>query len=241
VQQGQGSIFNNRLTSMCIEEPKWEAFPDFSVKLSCAPVHLFRINVADCYPKIAACYSDVLSKQELDRALRFFHKKDRMSYLVRRFYRRKILSCFASSPAQTLVFSTAGNKKPVVDGLEFNVSHSAGYVVVAVSSFPIGVDLEHVNPSFDFTSIVASCFNNEERIFVSGESARFFALWTRKEAVLKATGEGLTDHLPQIGCMGYEVCRQGNVYQLKTLGFAKQYVLSLATMAPASDVKYWEI
>lgn len=222
-------------------EPDWEVFTGSNCRLSPDEIHLFRINVEDQYPHIAADYSNVFSAQELDRASRFFHEKDRVSYLVRRYYRRKILSCFMSCFPQALVFSTTGNKKPAINGVEFNVSHSGSFVVIAVSSSPVGIDLEYINPLFDYTSIVASCFNPQERHFVGTESAGFFTLWTRKEAILKATAEGLTDDLTQISCLDDEVTRHGTLYQLKTIGFNKQYVLSLATMKSHADYRYWEI
>lgn len=226
---------------MVIEEPKWETFTDFGTMLSARQVHLFRINVEDCYSKIAGCYSDVLSGQELDRGSRFLHMEDRERYLVGRYYLRQILSCFVSSSPRELQFSTIGNKKPVLNGVEFSVSHSNKYVVVGVNLGQLGVDLEFVNPLFDFISMLQVCFDFEERLFIGRDTFRFFTLWTRKEAILKASSEGLTDDLAGIGSLKNTVSRIGVSYNIRTFQWDEGYVLSVAMAVSYTPFSYWHV
>ena len=81
--------------------------------------------------------------------------------------------------------------------LRFNVSHSQGLAVVAVTRHrEIGVDVEEVRPLPDAQPIAERCFSGEEnRVFLgvpaADRLAAFFNCWTRKEAYLKALGDGL--------------------------------------------------
>jgi 4'-phosphopantetheinyl transferase len=237
---------------MFTEEPKWEVFTDFRSRLSPGEIHLFRINVEEWYPKIEDYYKEILSAEELDRASRFFFPKDRNGYIARRYFLRKILSCFLSSSPQDLEYSTVGNKKPTTSGIAFNVSHSNKYAVVAVHCNPLGVDVEYLDPEFDFKSILNSGFHVEERAFLSRSitatdsgiatgSAAFYALWTRKEALLKATAEGLNDDVGQIDCLANEVSRMGNLYSLRTFQIGEHYILSLATTDVFDNFRYWQV
>ncbi|HTX84476.1 MAG TPA: 4'-phosphopantetheinyl transferase superfamily protein [Streptosporangiaceae bacterium] len=101
-------------------------------------------------------------------------------------------------PAEVAVDRTCGrcgaqHGRPVLPGagLHASVSHSGEVVAVALTPRgPLGVDVEAVR-LIDFAAIAESVCTPAERIHVRAE-ADFFTVWTRKEAVLKATGEGLS-------------------------------------------------
>lgn len=84
-----------------------------------------------------------------------------------------------------------------LEGVHFNLSHCAGGILVAVADYPIGVDIETFRkPS---SGLLRRCMNDGEirQIEQSEEPLRTFAeLWTRKEAVGKCRGTGLTDDMP---------------------------------------------
>jgi 4'-phosphopantetheinyl transferase len=127
--------------------------------------------------------------------------------------------------------------KPAVSGIEFNLSHSGDFIVIALSHSGIGIDIEYLKRSFDFRDVLTNCFNEEEMSFVlQGDIAlNFYSLWTRKEAVLKATGEGLTDMLQLLNCLPDVVSRKEKSFKLITFRIQKDYVLSLATDAKQTD------
>lgn len=84
--------------------------------------------------------------------------------------------------------------KPMIDGLNFNLSHSDGGVAVAISDFPVGCDVEKVRA---YPRRVAEKFTADERKRLENTAendrdAAFFCLWTAKESYLKMTGEGLS-------------------------------------------------
>lgn len=84
-----------------------------------------------------------------------------------------------------------------LEGVHFNLSHCAGGILVAVADYPIGVDIETFRkPS---PALLRRCMNDDEmlRIERAEEPLQVFAeLWTRKEAVGKCRGTGLTDEMP---------------------------------------------
>ena len=73
--------------------------------------------------------------------------------------------------------------------IKFSVSHSGGMVILAASDKEIGADVQRVNPRS--VRVAERFFTEKENAYVSGDSARFFEIWTKKEAYAKWHGEGL--------------------------------------------------
>jgi 4'-phosphopantetheinyl transferase len=226
-----------------LSSPEWVPFRDYHLKLSPDQVHIFRINIEECYTCISGDLRDILSERELSKASKFLHLSDKKNYLVRKFFLRRILACFSTQAPEKLQFSQIGNRKPSLNNIQFNVSHSKEYAVIVVHSNPIGVDIEYIDADFAFEPILQTCFDFEEQVFVANGEARlrFYTLWTRKEAILKATGEGLIDNLSSVGCLNNDVIRHGQTYQITTLYCHKHYLLSLATIGGSKKLKHWHL
>jgi 4'-phosphopantetheinyl transferase len=80
--------------------------------------------------------------------------------------------------------------------LHFSVSHSDDQLAVAVSTAPVGIDIEHIGADCSWQAISETCFHRSERELLKGMCGpavreAFFEIWTRKEAYLKAIGTGL--------------------------------------------------
>jgi 4'-phosphopantetheinyl transferase len=114
-----------------------------------------------------------------------------------------ILSTYISAPAGTIRFAYGPNGKPALDatggaGLQFNLASSGKVALYAVTrQRSVGVDVETVRPLIDLTGLIARFFTPGETVLLAEltdlERERlFFAGWTRKEAYLKALGEGLS-------------------------------------------------
>ncbi len=83
---------------------------------------------------------------------------------------------------------------------DFNLSHSGGYVAAVVGEGRVGIDLQEENLSFDPLALASRFFSADEaktveKTPVCERSALFFRLWTQKEAVGKARGNGLSGTL----------------------------------------------
>ena len=113
---------------------------------------------------------------------------------------RQILGGCLQVPPQALTFTAGPNGKPAVPGLPlaFNLSHSGDVAVCAVAAGgQLGVDVEMIRPISDADDLSSRYFSRDEareflRLPATERLHAFFGVWTRKEAFLKATGEGMS-------------------------------------------------
>lgn len=78
--------------------------------------------------------------------------------------------------------------KPCVKGAFVSISHSGDLCVCAVSDRPVGIDTEKTDGRYDKA---VRLFNKREREYALKSPENFFIIWTKKEAALKITGEGI--------------------------------------------------
>jgi 4'-phosphopantetheinyl transferase len=174
--------------------------------------------------------------------------------VVSRILLRRVLGACLARPADRLEFITDANGKPhLADaaGLHFNLAHTGDLMVLAVTAgSPVGVDVERVRELKDACGIARRFFTARESGWLQGRrgkglSLAFFRLWTRKEAILKATGEGLSrglevlELLDKRGRLLPSVSRgsPGAVWRLHALEPAAGFVAALAVPADRGDVR----
>ena len=143
----------------------------------------------------------VLSKDELARAARFRFERDRDAFVrARAFLRRTLGSALLQDP-KALEFLVGPFGKPALAnarGLEFNLSHSGALALCAHAwGRPVGVDVEEHRAGVEGLDVAELFFTPREietlRALPEEERAHgFFLCWTRKEAYVKARGEGLS-------------------------------------------------
>lgn len=144
----------------------------------------------------------VLSSDERARHERFRFARDRRDYAAAHALLRTTLSwCTGDAPA-TWRFETTNSGKPFLPPgfpkLSFNLSHAHGIVACAVTeNSEVGIDVETIDRPADVERIAERFFAASERAALralmeeGARRARFFELWTLKEAFLKAIGSGL--------------------------------------------------
>jgi 4'-phosphopantetheinyl transferase len=145
-----------------------------------------------------------LSEDERARAGRFVFDSDRRCFAVARGTLRDILGRYLGIPSGDLVFAYSSHGKPVLargaggSDLRFNVSHADGLALVAVAlAREVGIDIERVREDFATDEMAARVFSLAELATIrmlpaAARCAAFFNCWTRKEAYVKARGEGLS-------------------------------------------------
>ena len=171
------------------------------IALRTGEIDLWRVDL-DRDPAEIDSLFELLSDDEGDRANKYVFAGDRTHFIVGRATLRKIIGGYLGTSPEEIAFSVRHYGKPYLSGvdrdLRFNVSHSKGIAVIAVTlNREVGVDIEFVDPEFDVFSVAPSVFSPVEVSRLSSmaphlQTAAFFVGWTRKEALLKAMGDGLS-------------------------------------------------
>jgi 4'-phosphopantetheinyl transferase len=182
----------------CMEIVTWTPAPR-SPALVPGEVHIWR-GWLDRSDTERARLSALLNEEETARANRFVFERDREHFVVARGTLREILSNYLPGPPASFQFATAKFGKlslPLHPKFRFNVSHSHGLALYAVSlTREVGIDVEKIRPEFTGEDIAARYFSSAEqeelkRVSAAERALAFFLCWTRKEAYIKARGEGL--------------------------------------------------
>lgn len=171
----------------------------FSAELEPNGLHVYRIPVSKD-PVVLTQLSAVLNADELERAYRYMKVQDQHRFICGRASLRQILSHYTGLSPEEIQFSTGKGHKPGMATHPetcFNLSHTADWILLAISRFEVGVDLEFIQSEFRYREVVEAHFTEAERNYLDlgALDRRFYEIWTRKEAFLKATGQGLGDHL----------------------------------------------
>ena len=145
---------------------------------------------------------EAVSPQRRDLALRYRFELDRrLSLAVYLLLCEGLKKEYGITEPPVFVFGPHG--KPMLKdypGIHFNLSHCRRAALCVVDDVPVGCDVECVPDKLD-RDICRRCCNEEEMAGIQGSDhppVAFARLWSRKEAFLKLTGEGLTDHLPAL-------------------------------------------
>jgi 4'-phosphopantetheinyl transferase len=152
-----------------------------------------------------------LDAEERERARRFATAELRRRFVAAHLVQRRLLGLALGIPASAVRFARGRNGKPLLAtapgegaSIAFNLSHSEELALLALARLPLlGVDIERRRALSDRDAVARRVFTFGERarIDAGDEAAReraFFAAWARKEAVIKATGEGLSAPLREI-------------------------------------------
>lgn len=171
-------------------------------------VQLWRIDLAGIRGDESR-WQKVLSSDESARAARFHFDADRQRYITTRAWLRMLLASYLQTDAKQLSFSYSKKEKPLLapaydhSGITFNISHSGEIALLAFArQREIGVDVEQVRENRDLEAIARRFFsaNEQTQLFAlpaAERPAAFYRCWTRKEAYIKAVGDGLSLPLSQ--------------------------------------------
>ncbi|WP_265266622.1 4'-phosphopantetheinyl transferase family protein [Spirulina subsalsa] len=200
----------------------------------------------------------LLSPDEQARAARYAFESDRQGFQISRGCLRLLLAHYLATSPQRLQFSYTPNGKPSLTdfSLSFNLSHSHQLALYSITPrYPIGVDLEHLRPIANVLQLAQRFFTPREAAQIatlnsSGQEIAFFQAWTRKEAYLKATGEGIKGlKQVEVSCLPdapVEILRLAHSsgisaeWSLYHLTPAPDYIGALAVGSRDVVVRYWQ-
>jgi 4'-phosphopantetheinyl transferase len=171
-------------------------------------VHVWRAPLLHPADRLAAFHA-LLSDAERERAARFRFPVHRDRFIAGRGIQRDVLSRYLGIPPAALRYRETAHGKPLLEpapsliDLRFNVSNAGDLALYAVTlGREVGVDLEQVKTMPDARGVAERFFSATEVAFLQGLPPQevepaFFRCWTRKEAYVKAIGEGLSMPLHQ--------------------------------------------
>jgi 4'-phosphopantetheinyl transferase len=125
--------------------------------------------------------------------------------------------------------------------IRFNISHSGNWVVIALDSEELGIDIEKINSSFDYAIILTEHFTSSEQSFIhnaENPSSAFYFLWTRKEALVKALGRGLQENLKIFSVLDGDKFsdEHARTWKIKSFNVGEEYSASLAYCSQPSEI-----
>lgn len=171
-----------------------------SLEINSGEIHIWSSAAAKDKHRLKE-FSNFLSKDEVVRANKFRFEKDRSVYITAKYLLRNLLGNYLNLDPKELIFDYNEYDKPVYlnsADLNFNVSHSGNRIIIGFAkNLEIGADIEKIKADFDVLELAKNFFSKEEikALTAMDENERFRAFyrcWTRKEAFIKAVGEGLS-------------------------------------------------
>lgn len=186
-----------------MSEQTWSP-PPSDLELIGADVDVWRFSLEQPADVIAELY-ELLNAEERARAARFAMDWLQRHFIVGRGILRQTLARYLHVDPRAVRFAYGNFGKPQLPeaGVAFNLTHSGGRALLGVTrAGELGVDLEQVRKMQDLEGIARRFFAPGEvavltAVDASWRERAFFHCWTRKEAFIKALGEGLSRPLDQ--------------------------------------------
>lgn len=219
-----------------------------------AAIDLWTAITADPRWDTCDCRS-VISAEEYQRAIRFLSPDLQQRSMRQTAVLRLVLAMTLNCSPEQLRFGRMGRGKPFLPDaphINFNVSHSGPVVLIGVTVLkPIGVDVEAIRPMDDIETVARRIFapGETEAILSVDDRERvlaFFRCWTRKEALVKALGDGLYRDLDSFEVStGPEPVSpllrlddgDPNEWELHTFWSESDYVAAVAVKSPGSTLR----
>lgn len=219
-------------------------------------VHVWRFPLDDP-PRSGV--ETTLTDAELARAREMSAPIAAASFAASQIAVRHVLAAHMHVPARSIEIVRGAHGKPMLaEGageLQFNVSHSGDWGLLAVAHMDVGVDVEQVRPRRVHPRFEHRFLTPAERELLrarrgtDGDSA-FFVVWSRKEAYLKATGFGLAapfsklnsagDTLPDLDAHGNQLAGN-NPWSIMDFFVDERHVGAVVARVPELSVKFFTL
>ncbi len=236
-----------------IENIHWGKLNNDDFALS-SNVDIWRLRISSNIVLIDR-FGKILSTDEHTRASRYHHQKDTERFLVSRIALRFLVAKYSKIDPGNIEFAVGSNKKPFLRNagahdLHYNVSHSGDWILIAFSDAEIGTDIEMIDDVFSYGEILKQNFSGQEISFITeakNQSENFYLLWTRKEALLKATSKGVDSDLPFVPSLegSHEVehgmIGSGKDFFVSSFRIAENYIGSIAYAAGNHRIRFRDL
>ncbi|NJL85511.1 MAG: 4'-phosphopantetheinyl transferase superfamily protein [Leptolyngbyaceae cyanobacterium SM1_1_3] len=219
-------------------------------------VHIWRGSLKITPAKLAV-YAPLLSLPEQARAKQFRFERDRHRFMLSRGTLRQILGNYLECPPAELVFEYGEFGKPYLVNsplpqMQFNLSHSGDIALYGLScDRQIGVDIEVMRPLPRLAQLAQRCLTPSEQAYLYSKAAQqqaeiFLSYWTCKEALLKATGQGLTQAMHQLEIalspspsLVPPAAGSATFWRLRQLQLESNYIAAIAVEGTGWQLSCW--
>ena len=225
----------------------WPLLSDDEIHVWCV-----ELDAAGEVSALAAC----LSAEESERASGLLSGTHQRRFVVARGMLRQLLGLYLDQDPGAVAFSRGEHGKPFLQEgtLHFNVSHTHELALYAIArDREVGVDVEWMRPQVAHEQIAARFFSLEEQEALAqvpdeARRAAFYNIWTRKEAYVKARGDGIAAGLGTFAVsLGAEAALlrsdegrdEVERWKLMALGPADGYVAALCGAGVDWQVQGW--
>lgn len=208
------------------------------MKLEPNQIHIWSINLSittdQANEKIKR-----LSADERERAHRFHFEIHQLRFIAAHSALRQVLSQYLSIPAEQIVFTYGEQHKPFIanSNIQFNLAHSHDLALLAITpNHSVGIDVEKM--AEDKENVAKRFFHPTEVTALQEKSENerltaFYRIWTRKEAMVKAVGKGLSIPLSSFAVSPdanvETITLEGKTWTLQSLNINPQYAAALAS------------
>lgn len=235
--------------------------PPERVRLEKGDVDIWCASLRQPESVIAGLFQ-TLARDEVERSERFRFRRHGVAFVVSRGLLRTIAGQYVGAHPGELCFAYTPYGKPYLAGpladglLRFNLSHSHELVLYAFAAeVEVGIDVEYMRPELAGEEIARRFFSPREveslsALPVGQRTEAFFKCWTRKEAFIKAVGEGLSfpldqfdvtlaPHEPAALLSVKNDAREAARWSLRDVSPGSGYAAAIVSEARARRVRCW--
>jgi 4'-phosphopantetheinyl transferase len=224
--------------------PVWEKFTKASLL---DEIHVIRFRISKNVDWILS-NKYLLSQKESEKLSRIVRKQDKDSFLASAVMKKILCSSYLGCEPHSVEFELNEFHKPKIknqENIHFNTSHSGDWLVFIFSNNPCGIDIEKINPDFDYPTILEMSFHPNEIDFIQKSNQpvnQFFKIWTIKESILKAEGTGLMDNLNELNTLKdfSKLPAENEVWQTQSFLIGGDYWCSICFANLSSKIKLYE-
>mgnify|MGYP003386298446 CR=1 FL=1 len=185
---------------------------------------------------VATAPCDCLAHEERERAARYVRPERSAQSLTARAHLRHVLAAYVAKPARALAIASAPSGKPFMEQrggetpVRFSVSHTQGFIVIAIARFDVGVDCERVRALEHAEKIAQRWFGARAAQFIvssTNPQLAFFERWCLLEALAKRSGLGLAG----VNKSGTQCEHELVEGKLKLIPMPENFVVALASQS----------
>lgn len=217
-------------------------------------VHIYSVDLAEAVARQAS-HIKLLTPDENKRAERFRFTLHRQRFIAARASLRLILSQYLSIAPEKICFAYSSHHKPSLShpsdtNLQFNLAHSSDFAIYAVAlEQALGVDVEVIEAR-QVAAIAERFFSPQENealnnLAPADRVKAFYHIWSCKEAIIKATGKGLSQPLSSFSIPltnePSKIDLDNQVWSLVPLSLSNKYSAALASNQPIQSIKYFTL